>query len=333
MLLCICLLATLLGHALATPIASGPRGSDKLYGIVVGFAGQYTETVVQTVDIDLNSGTMTPFLTNFIYAGSSLTYDGISTLDTTNKILHYSTDSASAFIWGVDLQYKQIAPPIDVGATDILDLKYDYNSSNLYFVFEDYNNAVLYGAYSTGNGPAELIANFTLFLEATGSELGQGALGDTPTGLFSDYYFVSYSASSFNLNTYNATTGNLTGVPLARECTGANDKYFDYLSYDPTTKKVFGIQETVKNNRLHYFFSVVDPVTGQCNSTAITGTDGGIITCWTFSPSTNNFYFGMATNGGSEVCYTTMTNFSLSAPVCVTTNNILADIEVDWLGN
>jgi len=60
-------------------------------------------------------------VTNFIYAGSSLTYDGISALDDKKENLYYATDAASAFIYSADVRLKKLNPPIDVGAVSIIE--------------------------------------------------------------------------------------------------------------------------------------------------------------------------------------------------------------------
>jgi len=299
--------------------ANAPPTSDQLYGILTIVGGENTETIVQTVSIDLSSGNVNTLVTNFIYAGSSLTYDGISTLDDKKENLYYATDAASAFIYSANVRENKLNPPIDVGAVSILDLKMDTQSSTLYIEFADADNSVLIATYSTNGGPATLLANLTDVLLSEGGEIGQSTL-DTTNNI---WYFISYTSSGELINTVSLTNLTATSSPLSTAC----QKAFSFLFFDSSSNQLYGILELIRSGKVHYSFATLSP-SGECTESAITHEPYGIITAFSYSPYSNNVYYGLAGDSGNDICSIAVPLTGL--PNCTSVLAVVSDLEVAY---
>jgi len=59
--------------------------------------------------------------TNVIYLDDFAFSGGVSTLDHKNGVLYFTIDMRSTLVYSVDLGSKQPNPPIDIGATLIIE--------------------------------------------------------------------------------------------------------------------------------------------------------------------------------------------------------------------
>jgi len=314
-------------------VLSMGQNMDQVYGIYTIFGGDDTETIVQTGMFDMETGNVTTLATNFVYAGGSITYDGISTFDQQHDIFHYATDFSSAFIWGVDVSTNELTPPIDFDSDSISDMKYNPNDDNLYVLFSDEDESILYASYSAGNGPATIVANFTSYLAMAG-ELGQGAISmnnQAPTP--SNYYFVTYGSSGHMINVYNADTMTFSNATIQGDC-GNSEIYFSYLQYNSSTPDyVWGIQLEIADGESNYYFSTVFVESGKCTIQK-TGWGDGIATAFTYSPASQTIYYAYAPNGSpAQICYASvgfLTAPFLGKETCVDVLTVLTDIEVSY---
>jgi len=296
-----------------------------LYGIITDFAADDTETVVRTVIVDPTSGQTLRIITNFIYVGGSATYDGISALDSDTNQFYYVTDAASAFLWNVDLAKESLLPTISLYFDYVGSLTYD-NANQRLLVWGEatdpntkkLNNYLI--SYPTGanTGKASLVTQFP-FQQIAGSVV------DSKNQI---YYFVALNNSKEYIGKYDMTTNKLSDL-IVPTCNITDQWYFAYdsINFDPI-RGLTAVAE--KANPLSYFYVTLD-ISGGCVAHAITPSQFGIGTCFSFDPKGPNLYMGWAPNGpGKVITYNTQT-YSVTNEVALSSGFVLEDITVAYV--
>jgi hypothetical protein len=136
-----------------------------LYGVYTLPAGN--DFVTYTGIIDTTTGNATNLVENVVFFDSKVSViGGNSAFDNKNKIFYYYDNSASDFVYAIDVVNKKIAKLYSSNANEIVGLAYD--SSSGYLVISG-----LYGSSSTE------LSDVIVFMPTTNDELESGFLNFT----------------------------------------------------------------------------------------------------------------------------------------------------------
>jgi hypothetical protein len=288
--------------------------SGTLYGIITEFNGNNTQTVVYTVTVDPSTGKFTHVAENFIYIGSSATYDGIAAFDQKKNYLYYSTDFEASFVYGIDVTKGEILPPISINSETITSIDWDGKNQQLLIlgIFQDRSSAVYTFPYS---GPSVLLINFT----AQGINTPQTTFLDWAKGM---YYLVYFDAakSQYNLGSFPISS------PKAVQSTPLNcGKTFspDYLFLDSSSGILFGVGFDSSVSTYKYY---------TIKGTACTVSDiglTGVVTAATYDPTKNILQMGYVdkATGPNMVTLDTASSKVVSK---IPTQRVLEDLQVSY---
>jgi len=294
-----------------------------LYGIVTDFGGSNTETIVFTVKIDPTSGTWSEIVKNFVYVGSSATFDGISGYDSDNDVLYYATDFATPFLYSSDLKNGVLLAPIALGFSSVLTIDYDTQNKRL----------LLYGSlpsnsgfglmeYSTNGGPSDLMAKITQY-----SSLAATAV-DSPN---QKYYVIGSNGTwNFGIIDLNNPTQLEASYPLKCNFTGVYSFELNSLYYDDNDKKLYAIGVT-NTPRLSYWLADI-PLSNpsSCVAYPMLVKDFGIATCFTYDQNTKTMWFGWAPNGPSRLISYDVAGRKISNDMVFSNRVVLEDLQVAY---
>eukprot|EP00029_Vermamoeba_vermiformis_P009048 TRINITY_DN4391_c0_g1_i1.p1 TRINITY_DN4391_c0_g1~~TRINITY_DN4391_c0_g1_i1.p1 ORF type:complete len:317 (+),score=46.08 TRINITY_DN4391_c0_g1_i1:66-1016(+) len=112
---------------LAVVAASKPM----IYSVVTEFTSDDYATASHLVTIDPKTGAVGELMETFYYAGSSMTYDGISAFDFMNGIYYYATDASSAFVFRGNVKTKSLMSPIALPFEYIFEITYDASQKRI----------------------------------------------------------------------------------------------------------------------------------------------------------------------------------------------------------
>lgn len=289
------------------------NGSGALYGLITGFGGDNTQTVVLTVQVNPVTGNFTSIAENFIYVGSSATYDGISGFDQKNKYLYYATNFESAFVFGVDVTKGELLPPISIGSEAVTSIDWDGTGNQLLIdgLFVDDSSAIFTLPTS---GPSVELINFT----AMGITTVYATVLDWKKAV---YYLAFYndSNSQFFIGTFSlakpttiATTSLGCGGNIAP----------DFLFIDSASGILLGIGFNSTALAYKYF----EVVAKKCTVTDLKLT--GIVTSATYDPTATTLYLGYVDNDGSSLISYDRVKKVLSK---VTTLYVLEDLQASYV--
>jgi len=287
------------------------QGLGDLYGIVTDFEGDETQTVVLTVRVDPTTGNFTKISENFIYIGSSATYDGIAAYDQKNNYLYYSTDFESSFVFGIDVTKAELLPPISIGSEAVTSIDWDGTNQQLLIngFFADQSSAIFTFPYA---GPSVELINFT----TKGISAAEATYLDWKKGIF---YLAYYDGTQYQLGSFPiATPATISSAPLGCGAGLAPE----FLFGDSATSALIGIgyNGTAKSYR---YFTVVNKVC-KVYDVGLTG----IITAATYDPTKGLVYLGYVDDVGSSMV--TLNAATMKVASKIATVRVLEDLQVTY---
>jgi len=287
-------------------IDSSAKGST-LYGVVTVPTG--TETLLWTVQIDTTSGSVTNVTEAMAYAGGSGTTPGISTFDQTNGIYYWATNMEDAFVHSVDVNKKQLLPPLDIGATEIVSLNYYASKQRLLILFYVEGQ----GSFVVSAGPG--VVNIVFQLSSFNSGLPSVVGVDETRQLY--HLIVDAGKTPFLLDTYNMGSGDLVSQ-VALDSKTCGSLYPQFATYDAESEKMIGGAELFNdtNGSVQYFYTAISPKTGICQKTALPVLTG-LVPCWTYNALSNELWLVDATPAGGFIYSFNTQSGQLSKPVHV----------------
>jgi len=305
-----------------TGIASSAKGAA-LYSVVTEATA--TETLLWLVQIDTTSGAVTNVTEAMVYAGGSATIDGISTFYQTKGRYYWATNFEDAFVHEADVNKKQLLPPTDFGATEILGLNYDEGKRRLLTLFTVSGE----GTFLTSSGSG--IVNFFFQLPSSFDTARDmtSAVDETKQ----NYYLivdVGKTSVKYEVATFDIDFAALASqVPLDDKTCGTLDPQF--AAYDAESGNLIGssVVYNQTSGSLAYFYTVISPKTGVCQMTALPVLNG-IVTCWTYNPLTKELWFGEATDGGSYIYSYNTQSGQLSQPLLIKGYLVPESIEISY---
>ena len=283
-----------------------------VYGIVFGFGGQDTQSLVYTVQIDPKTGAFTTVTENFIYVGSAATFDGLSTFDQNQGDFYYTTDFESSFVFSVDTTKGALNPPISTSAVGVSQILWDHGNDQLLVTGEYENDTQIIITVPT-TGPSQELFNYS----TVDVEYLYSHTLDWKNGI----YYVTYettTTSTFNLGQFSLTTpSDFTSVKFPCANIYTLDIYYDY-----NLKGLLGVGENPKRETFSYF----EIVNGVCTETLIPA-DLYIVTCSSYDPTTGILYLGFVNNTAPYLGLFDTTKKTLTA---VALDTVLTDLEVSY---
>jgi len=302
------------GLVLLIVLSISYNANGTLYGIITDFTGNGTQTVVWTVQVDPIKGTFTKIAENFVYVGSSATYDGIAAYDQQKNYLYYSSDFEASFVYGVDVVKGEILPPVSINSESVNSIEWDGKNQQLLILgeFEDHSAAVYTFPY-TGSS-VELI-NFT----AQGISSPQTTYLDWSKGI---YYFIyaTTSGTQFNLGSFPISTPKNTQTSPLNCGQGFSP---DYLFIDSTNNVLFGIGYD-SNAKATKYYSIKGTA---CSIVDIKGLTG-ITTAATYDPTAHVLYLGFVGDASSLLITINITTLTVTSSVSV--QRTLEDLQVSY---
>jgi len=288
------------------------NGSGALYGLITGFGGDSTQTVVLTVQVDPVTGNFTSIAENFIYVGSSATYDGISGFDQKNKYFYYATNFESAFVFGVDVIKGELLPPVSIGSEAVTSIDWDGTGNQLLIngLFLDESSAIFTLPYS---GPSVELINFTT--------MGITTIYATVLDWKKDIYYLAFyndTSSQFEIGTF-ALAKPTAIVTTSLGCGAAIAP--DFLFYDSANGILLGIGFNSTALAYKYF----EVVAKKCTVTDLKLT--GIVTSATYDPTVTTLYLGYVDSSGSSMISYNRVKKTLSK---VSTLYVLEDLQASY---
>jgi len=226
----------------------------------------------------------------------------------------------TAFIYGTDIQKKQPLPTLDIGANSIYHLVFDGANNRLYTLFLAKN-----GIFLAAIGPQTFqpLVQIPSKYNA-GYEMKAAIDAGTNT-----YYFAGKIGASA-APTYGIATIDLENGQIVKEVAIDNKTctvFPEYIWYDSASERIMAGAESFANNQLHYHFMKIDPTTGACTMNPIQA-PVGIITDWSYDPTTHQLWMAEATNsGGFLLSYNVLTG-QQTTPVLVANGLVPESIEV-----
>jgi hypothetical protein len=283
-----------------------------LYGIITDFEGNNTQTVVLTVQVDPATGAFTRVAENFVYVGSSATYDGIAGYDQQKNYLYYSSDFESAFVYGVDVTKGEILPPISINSESVNSIEWDGKNQQLLILgeFQDHSAAVYTFPYV---GPSVELINFT----AQGIPIPQTTYLDWGKGIYYLIYYSTAKSQYYLVQFPISNAASLQSTPL--NCGNAFSP--DYLFLDSTSGVLFGVGFNATGKLYKYF-----TIKGTTCSVVDVGLTG-IVTAATYDPTSHMLYLGYASTGNALLTLDITTLKVISKP---STLRVLEDLQVSY---
>jgi len=249
-----------------------------------------------TVKIDLTNGNITNLVENFIYTGSSLTFDGISAFDPRRLVFYYATDSDNAYVFEADLKNAKLLPPIDFYSRGILNLNYDTNKDRLLVsMFDAKLNPIL--ASFPQDGPFSIVLQYP-----TNPHFARAAI-DSGKQLF---YWTSYRVVN-NTFAYRYLSkipldnpNQITSVQLKCPLPDGQVVWPQKMIWDSAKRQLFSIGVSFRGQVLRYWIEKMD-MSGNCQQISLQLSMQGIVTAYTYDQMTSTLYYALATNGGGYV--------------------------------
>jgi len=286
---------------------------QQLYATVTEFGGKDTETIVYTAVVDPKTGTWSNIVETLVYAGSSATADGISTVDTDNDIVYYATDFEVPFIYATDVKNSLLKAPISLPVYAIARLDYDNVNKRLLALVYDIKKAPILISYSRSS-PVTTIFSFAPF----GIPYSTAVDAATQT-----YYFVAVNGSQWYLHSFNlGSPSKVNSYPL----TLAPGDYPSYLVYDAKRQTLFGVAENFKPSLNYKLLTMT--TNGKVVEKSIATKAFGIATCFTYDPLTHTLYMGWAPNGPGQLYTLDVTTNTVTNVATLPGGIVLEDIEV-----
>jgi len=291
-----------------------PSGEAALYGIVTAFGANFSEVLLETVQIDLDTGAYAELSVNVVYVGESITIDGISTFDQKNQRLYYSTNFDSDFVYGVDVVSHELLAPISINSESIISLDWDGGKGQLVIngYFEDRSEAS-FVVPSNPAFPARKWLNLT--------QQGIGETFCTALNYVQGYFYVVHlnqTNKSVYITDFIFDSPSPKPYNNLRLSCGTGNFYPDYLFTDPKRARLVGFGYT--GNGFKFF---------QIAAAACTlGTQNfpGIITAATFDPTTATIYLAYIEKYSYIVSFDTV---SLTSKL-IKVPSALSDLEVSY---
>jgi len=294
-------------------------GADpRLYGIITGFPANYLE--VYTIAISPN-GSWSTVVNNFAYlTDESETYDGISGFDFDQKVLYYSTDTDSSFIFRAGVKTDCLRPPISVNAKEIMGMKYDSMKKRMIITYLDATNSLNIMGYSTQGGAYTVLSVL--------NQYKQDWLDTAIDSANQLYYFVGANQSGIWVGHLSIATTNApisVKYPLNFGMTGL---YPEFVSWDPVRKLLVGAVSSFAPS-LHYYYFTVDPSNWKTTIKPIKA-EFGIATCFAYHPVAHTLYIGWAPNGPGKL-YTVDILSGDAVGIVLHPLTVLSDIAADHM--
>jgi len=265
--------------------------TPRLYGLNTGFPANYLE--VYTLALFPNNGTWETVVNNFAYlTSSSATYDGISGFDHDKKILYYSTDTDSTYVFRADVQTGCLAAPISVAAAEIIGLKYDSKNKRTLITYIDANHNLNIMAFSTRGLGYQVINQMDQYSKSWIDT----ALDDVNQV----YYFIGANNTGIWVGHFSVAT---TFAPVSVKYPlnfGISNIYPSYLAYDPIRKVLVGVMESFVPS-LHYYYVTINPTTWKTTIRPVNTEEFGIATCFAYHAASHTLYIGWAPNGPGKL--------------------------------
>jgi len=270
-------------------------GSGTIYGLITVAGGNSTQTVLQTVQIDPNTGKFAMVARNIFYVGTSGTYEGISTFDQVNQNFFYATDFYTSFVLGVNVGSSKLLPPISIDANGvyanrITTIQRDRTHSQLLIsgLYEDGSEALL---ALPDSGPTQLLFNFTTV--GKGDVISSAVNDDNAV-----YYFAHSNATGFFLSAFAINEPEVTAT-IKFDCEALEPTHFFYSSAG--VPKLIGVGRNVTTNDPVYF-EVGGGGSTACSFRSLS-LKNAIISSASFDPTTSSLYMAFAVPSAGFLIY------------------------------
>jgi len=265
------------------------------------------------VQVDPITGNFTSIAENFIYVGSSATYDGISGFDQKNKFFYYATNFESAFVFGVDVIKGELLPPVSIGSEAVSSIDWDGTGSQLLIngLFIDDSSAIFTLPTS---GPSVELINFTT--------MGVTTIYATVLDWKKAVYYLAFyndTSSQFAIGTFSLAKP--TTIATTNLGCGGNIAP-DFLFFDSASGILLGIGFNSSALAYKYF----EVIATKCTVTDLKLT--GIVTSATYDPTTTTVYLGYVDNTGSSLISYNRLKKILSK---VSTMYVLEDLQASYM--
>jgi len=291
-----------------------------LYAIFTEFAGDLTETVMWTGKVDLKNGAITNLVENFIYAGGSVTVDGISCFDSSTLTYYYVTDGDNAFVYSANVKNKQLLAPIDFYSAGVMNINYDTNQKQLLVSMLNQQNTPVLVSFPQTRGWS-VVLTYPSTPQFSRSEVDS-------VGQF--FYWVSFKPvnntwSNKWLNKISLSSPTQVQTVML-QCTAQKITiYPQRLIWDPTKKQLFSAGISFDSqNQLHYWVEKID-MNGNCQQTEIQLLQPGIIVAYSYDNKLGSLYFSMATNNGGFIYNAAVTTGKINGNGIHVGQNLLAE--------
>jgi len=291
-----------------------------LYGIITDVEGDYTETVVHTIQIDPTNAKWIRIVKNFVYVGSSGTYDGISGFDSDNEVLYYATDFSTPFLYSSDLKNQLLLAPIALGFTSVLTIDYDSQIKRLliYGFLKDGHGLM---SYSTSGGKAVMLSSLPEYTSIAST------IVDSEKQL---YYVIGTNSSTWNFGVIDLNNPDSLKSSFNLKCNFSFPYSFELnaLYYDSDTQNLLAV--AVSNSPSLAYWLAVIPIDGKgsCIAYPMQPSIFGIATCFTYDQVTKMMWFGFAPNGASKLIQYDVNNLQIVNEFAFSDQVVLEDLQV-----
>lgn len=260
-----------------------------LYGITTSFGASNTQTLLQTVIVDIKYGNFTVLTQNVVYVGSSKSTDGISTFDQKNQRFYYATNFNSDFVYAVNVTDGDLLAPISVASVGITTLDWDFG-----------NNQLLVNAYFSATSNMLITIPFDPTLPSKRlidlTQAGLTTIRATTIDYYNELYYVVYENQTSQI-TYVASfyLYNPKNITTAKLSCATGPFYPTRMFFDYKAKIIRGIGYDITAKVYNYYEYA--PSTGTCTTKPI-----GLpsIVSATYDPTTNTLYMGHAAAAGAS---------------------------------
>jgi len=274
-------------------------------------SGTSTETIMWTAQIDMTTGQMTNITEVEVFGGGSITIDGISAFDTTNKIYYFTNDNIPPELYSVNIATKQNLPLTDLYVQSINRIAVNPVNYEAVLNVEQSNvSRILAVSYPPGN-VRTLVSDLNVFLN--------GITYDPTTNKF--LAMASNQKGGFVIHSIDPQTGSL-GKPV--QVKGDTFLYPETIFFDVNSGNL--VAPGIASN-FSYGLLVINPSTGDTQITYPIPPESGIVVASTYDPTTSWLWYSAATDLGFRLYAWDVINNQLA--VNLTTPFLPSSLELD----
>jgi len=268
--------------------------SKALFVVVTEFVAQDSETAQYITKVNLNTGELTNVVETMVFAGGSITVDGISTFDEANGVYYYSTDAGESYVFNADVRNKKLLPTISLNVEETDSLAFDNKNTILYGTVSTKTVNGLIAFPTSEKTPYKVLYEFP---DTFNFRYVVSSHFDSNAQVL--YMLTQYGQNATGINTALSTV-DVTSSPVTVKSTVLDCKvklFAQFVTVDEKNGTVYTVGQPMSQQ---YYFATID-MNGNCEQTVLEFKTQGIVTCHTYDPQDEIIYIGYATNGGAYI--------------------------------